>query len=64
MSIKPVNSFTLGVPLRDSIDSRSSMRLLLADALTMEPPTRPDELTDYVVSMFVYMLNENRHEVP
>ena len=56
MSIKPVNSDTLGVPLRDSIDNRSSLRLRLVDAITMEPPTSSGELTDYVVCISVYRL--------
>ncbi len=56
MSVKPVNSDTLGVPLRDSIDNRSSLRLRLVDAITMEPPTSSDELADYVVYISVYRL--------
>jgi hypothetical protein len=43
MSIKPVNSDTIGVPLHDSIDNLASLRLRLVDPLTMEPPTNLDE---------------------
>jgi hypothetical protein len=53
MSIKPVNSDTLGVPLRDSIDNRSSLRLRLVDVITMDTLTSSDELSDYVVCISV-----------
>jgi hypothetical protein len=56
MSIKPVNSDTIGVPLRDSIDNLATLRLRLVDPLTMEPPTNSDDLVDFVVCISVYML--------
>jgi hypothetical protein len=56
LSIKPVNSDTIGVPLRDSIDNLASLRLRLVDPLTMESPTNSDELTNYVVCISVYRL--------
>ena len=54
MSIKPVNSNTIGVPLRDSIDNLASLRLRLVDPLTMEPPINSYDLTNYVVCISVY----------
>ena len=56
MSTKPVNSDNLGVPLRESIDKLASLRLRLVDVLTMETPTKSDELTIFVVCIFVYRL--------
>ena len=56
MSIKPVYSDTIGVPLRDSIDNLASLRLRLVDPLTMEPPTNSNELTNYVVCISNYKL--------
>ena len=56
VSIKPVNSDTLGVPLRESIDNLASLRLRLVDALTMEPLVNADALSDYVLCLYVYRL--------
>ena len=56
LSTKPVNSDTIGVPLRDSIDNLASSRLRLIDPTTMEPPTNSDELTNYVIRISVYRL--------
>jgi hypothetical protein len=56
MSVKPVNSDTIVVPPRDSIDNLASLRLRLVDPLTMEPPTNSDELADYVEYISVYKL--------
>ena len=56
VSIKPVNSDTLGVPLRESIDNLASLRLRLVDALTMEPLVNAAALSDYVLCLSVYRL--------
>ncbi len=54
MSIKPVNSDTIGIPLRDSTNNLASLRLRLVDALTMESPTNSDDLRNYVVCISAY----------
>jgi hypothetical protein len=56
MSIKPVNSDTRGVPLRESIDNLASLRLRLADALAMEPLVNAAALSDDVLCLSVYRL--------
>ena len=56
LSIKPVNSDNLGVPLRESIDNLASLRLRLVDAQTMESLVNADALSDFVVCISVYRL--------
>ncbi len=45
LSIKHVNSDTLGVPLRESIDKLSSLRFRLLDLLAMESLINADALS-------------------
>ena len=56
LSIKPVTSDTVGVPIREPIDTHSSLRLRLLDAVSQAKPDDSDQLTDYTACISIYRL--------
>ena len=56
LSVKPVTSDTVGVPLREAIDNRASLRLRLLDAVSRDVPGTSDQLSDFVACISVYRL--------
>lgn len=53
-SIRGVISDTLGLQLRETIDSRSSLRFKLLDATTLGTPLNATGLTEFTFCLAVY----------
>ena len=53
-SVKPVNSDCVGLPLRSPVDTLTSIRLRLLDALTNAPPLAAGSLSNYTACLTVY----------
>ena len=56
LSVKPVNSDTLGLPIREPIDNLASLRLRLLDVVDQGVPANAEELADFTVCISIYRI--------
>ena len=58
LSVHPVNSDTVGVPLRNAVDSLGEIRLRLVDPITYERADNGNQVKDYVACLTIYRLTQ------